>query len=213
MLKKIFKQPWFITFAAFLISILLRVIYFSMRWQKSEKNLLVLFANESVILVFWHGRMLMIPFLWKNPNNMNVLISHHRDGELIAKAMKFLGYKTIRGSSSKGGAAALRNILKTLKTESVAITPDGPRGPVFEVGGNLAAIAKISKKPVVLVAYSANPRITLRSWDQMIIPKLFSKGSFQISQPLYYLETDTDEIYTQRIESKLKQMKNEVDAS
>lgn len=205
MLKKITKNPVFIRIAAKIISVLLRLIYLTLRFDNKSSRLLAKYKHENIILVFWHGRMLMMPFLWKNPSKMNVLISHHKDGEFIAKVIENLRYKTIRGSSSKGGMKALKDILRILKQESVAITPDGPRGPVYKVGGNLAAISRISGAKIILAVYSAQSRYNLSSWDKMIIPKLFSKATLKIAE-LTYQAGLTDEEFSNLVENKMNEL-------
>ncbi|MHA1598195.1 MAG: lysophospholipid acyltransferase family protein, partial [Alphaproteobacteria bacterium] len=87
-------------------------------------------TGKPFILAFWHGRLLMMPHTWQTDKNIYVLISMHRDGRLIADTIERLGVKTIAGSSSKGGAAALRGMVKALKGgDYIGISPDGPRGP------------------------------------------------------------------------------------
>ncbi|AZL15498.1 lysophospholipid acyltransferase family protein [Rickettsiales endosymbiont of Stachyamoeba lipophora] len=182
--KATLKSQATLTLFAFLIACYIKLCFLTIRWQGDAKKQLKKFANQSIILVFWHGRMLMMPKLWPTPQLMHVLISHHRDGELIAKVIHFLGYNTIRGSSSKGGFQAIKQILRTLKNESVAITPDGPRGPCFHLGGHLIDIAMMSQRPIVFACFATQNAKIARSWDQMIMPKLFSKGHLVVSEPI-----------------------------
>ncbi|MBN8827949.1 MAG: lysophospholipid acyltransferase family protein [Sphingobacteriia bacterium] len=213
-LKRILKSHAFIKILALLISIYLKFLHLTIRWQGESKDALKNYKKENVILVFWHGRMLMMPFLWPKPRKMNVLISHHSDGEIIAKTIEFLGYKLIRGSSSKGGTQALRSILTTLKNNSVAMTPDGPRGPRMKISGALTTIAKISGKPIILVTYSTEKAKVLKTWDKMILPKFFSKGYALASQPIYVnkriSEEETKKLELE-IEEKINNMTFEVD--
>ena len=81
-------------------------------------------------VIFWHGRLLMMPHVWRAGVPMNMLISQHRDGRLIADTIAHFGLGSVAGSSSKGGAAAVRQIVKAIRAgEYAGVTPDGPRGP------------------------------------------------------------------------------------
>ncbi len=117
------------------------------------------------IVCFWHGRLLMMPFA-KEGGGGKVLISRHRDGEFIARIIRFFKLGSIRGSYRKeGSVSSLRTILQDLKHNvNVAITPDGPKGPRYKVKQGIIELAKISGKAIVPVSYGASKK------------KLFSPG-------------------------------------
>lgn len=184
-IKKILKSRLFLFLLSKFIALYIRFIFLTIKWQGDSKHILKQYRNDKIILVFWHGRMLMMPFLWHNPKNMHVLISHHRDGEIIARTIKNIGYNLIRGSSSKGGVNAVKEIFKTLKNSAIAITPDGPRGPKRKIGGNLLAFAQKTGVPIILATYSTSNAKIMNSWDSMIIPKPFGKGIAFASDPIY----------------------------
>ena len=98
-------------------------------------------AGKPFILCFWHGRLLMMPYCWDRRRPISVLISQHPDGQILARTVGHFGIDTVAGSTTRGGTAALRTLLKTLKAGAyVGITPDGPRGPraAAEAEGGLA---------------------------------------------------------------------------
>ena len=89
-------------------------------------------TGKPFILAFWHGRLLMIPMAWQNLAPMHMLISGHRDGRIIADAVRYFGIDSIAGSSNAGGGAALRAMVRHVRHgDCVGITPDGPDGPAM----------------------------------------------------------------------------------
>jgi lysophospholipid acyltransferase (LPLAT)-like uncharacterized protein len=110
------------------------------------------------VVCFWHSRLLMMPFAKKGGGG-KVLISRHRDGELIARVVGFFGIGTVRGSYRKGSVSSLREILHDLRDNiDVAITPDGPKGPRFEVKKGIVELARLSRKRLLPVSYGASKK-------------------------------------------------------
>lgn len=143
--------------------------------------------NESIIVAMWHGDLLMQPLNYRSfrpKGNVKVIVSEHRDGKLIRKVCEYLGVGAIDGSSSKGGAKALITAIKSLKQGiDVAITPDGPRGPIYSVADGIVAISQ--KTGAKIVPFSSKPSKywQMKSWDKFIIPKPFSKIDFYVGEP------------------------------
>jgi lysophospholipid acyltransferase (LPLAT)-like uncharacterized protein len=159
--------------------------------------------GEGFIGMFWHGRMLMLPFIYPG-KRLNILISSHRDGEIIANVMKRFRFELVRGSSSKGGTAALREMVLLLKNGSdIGITPDGPKGPAEVVKGGVAQIARLSGKAVIPIAFSSSMKLRLRSWDRFFVPLPFSRLVFVVGDPLYYTRGEEIEDFRIRIEKAL----------
>ncbi|MCP4091961.1 MAG: lysophospholipid acyltransferase family protein [Planctomycetes bacterium] len=105
-----------------------------------------------------------------------VVVSLHRDGEMISHIATRLGYKTVRGSTSKGGSKVVREILDgSFGLDALCFTPDGPRGPCYSVAPGVAFIAAQTRRKVVLTGFAASNYWQAKSWDRMIIPKPFSK--------------------------------------
>lgn len=113
----------------------------------------------SVISFFWHGRLLAMPFAYKRGRG-RVLISRHRDGEFIARVIKYFGLEAIRGSYGKvGNVSSLREMLRAAKEgQDIAITPDGPKGPRYEIKKGILEFARMSGRPIVPVAYGASKK-------------------------------------------------------
>ncbi|MHB8111280.1 MAG: lysophospholipid acyltransferase family protein [Syntrophorhabdaceae bacterium] len=111
------------------------------------------------LVCFWHSRLLMMPFAKKGGGG-KVLISRHRDGEFIARIVSYFGIGTVRGSYRKeGSVSSLREILHDLKENiDIAITPDGPKGPRFEVKKGIVELARLSHKPLLPVSYGASKK-------------------------------------------------------
>jgi lysophospholipid acyltransferase (LPLAT)-like uncharacterized protein len=150
-------------------------------------------AGKPFILAFWHGRMLMMAPIWPRHTAMHMLISQHRDGEYIARTMGFLGIGTVRGSSSKGGTAALRQMLKALQAgECVGITPDGPAGPRMRASSGIVAAARMSGVPVIPATFSVSRCRVLGSWDRFVLALPFTRGVYLWGQPIH-VARDADE--------------------
>ncbi|MEZ5690124.1 MAG: lysophospholipid acyltransferase family protein [Rickettsiales bacterium] len=141
-------------------------------------------GKKNAIFAFWHGRMMLLPAV--NPQRkMHVLISDHSDGRLISQVIKRFGQDTVKGSSSKGGTEAVRDIIRLLKNgDNVSITPDGPRGPNQTAAMGIVTIAKLSKLPIIPVTFYATKHKRLRSWDKFMLAKIFSRIYFCIGQPI-----------------------------
>jgi len=205
---------WFTgSFGAYLLHALICLIYRTMRvsivGQDAYRNLVD--SENGVIGIFWHGRMLMMPFLYPG-KNISILISAHRDGEIIANVMKRFNFGLVRGSSKKGGSAALREMLKLLKSGSdLGITPDGPKGPAENVKPGVAEIARLSGKYIIPTTFSAYPCIRATSWDRFMIPLPFSRVVLYAGTPVRYEDGEDMESFRCRIEATLQQANEAAD--
>ena len=185
-IKKILKHPIAIVIVALLARGFLSTLSATMRFQvKGREHVDAL--QGSAIVCFWHGRLVMMPYITDRKRRINLLSSQHSDGKLIAQIQKGYNTNIIYGSSSKGGFLALREFFRAKKRgEIIAITPDGPRGPARKVAGLIIEIAKKLDIPIIPVTFSCNKYKTVRSWDSMMVPKPFSKGLFIIGKPVKY---------------------------
>jgi len=126
--------------------------------------------GRQFILAFWHRHLILMRYAYRG-SRMTGLVSRSWDGELTAQTLAHLGIETSRGSSSRGGAAALRDLLRRARAGSdLAFTPDGPRGPLRKVQPGVVVAAALTGLPIVPVAISATRRRLLRSWDRMLLP-------------------------------------------
>jgi lysophospholipid acyltransferase (LPLAT)-like uncharacterized protein len=140
-------------------------------------------AGHTFIFALWHGQLL--PLLWHHrEEGVRVLISEHRDGELVARAAQSLGYGLIRGSSTRGAERALISLVRELQEgHEVAITPDGPRGPAATFASGALVAAQRSDSFILPVAASADRAWRLRSWDRFMIPKPFARVTVAYGAP------------------------------
>ena len=170
----------------FFIYILMWLIFLTCKKSYTPNFL----PQNGCVVVFWHGRLSFMSFAyrrwWSSQNRKQgkVIISDHKDGELITRIINFFGIGTIRGSSSKGAVKALAQSFRELKSGiDVIITPDGPRGPYHSVADGAVVIAQKQNAPIQILNYEASKFWQLKSWDKMIIPKPFSKISYTLSPP------------------------------
>lgn len=140
-------------------------------------------TGRPFIFSLWHGQLL--PLLWHHRRQgVKVLISEHRDGELIARTAESLGYGLIRGSSTRGADRALISLVRELQAgNEVAITPDGPRGPPTTFAPGALVAAQRSGSFILPVAASADRAWRLRSWDRFMIPKPFARVTVAYATP------------------------------
>lgn len=140
--------------------------------------------GEHFILAFWHRHLLLMPYAYQGPR-ISVLVSQSKDGELIARTVARLGIDASRGSSSRGGVAGLRALLRKAEEGwDIAFTPDGPRGPASEVQPGVILAAAATGLPVVPVAIAASRAKRLNSWDRFLVPLPFAKVHFAYGEPL-----------------------------
>jgi len=148
-------------------------------------------ANElPFIFALWHGHLL--PLLWHHRDEgVKVLISEHRDGELVARAAESLGYGLIRGSTTRGADRALISLVRELQAgHEVAITPDGPKGPPGKFAPGALIAAQRSGSFILPVAASASRSWRLKSWDKFMIPKPFARVTVAYGPPTKILATN-----------------------
>jgi lysophospholipid acyltransferase (LPLAT)-like uncharacterized protein len=154
-------------------------------------------ANESCIGVVWHNRLLVLPFVLRRflpHRNGAALISASRDGAWLAELVKRFDFDVVRGSSSRQGATAMLQLTDVLASgRDVAITPDGPRGPVYELGPGIILLAQKSGAPVFPANLEYSRCWRVKSWDRFILPRPFSKVRVIFGPPLRVALTSSDE--------------------
>lgn len=126
--------------------------------------------GERGLYLFWHET-LLLPAYAQVREGFAVLVSTHRDGELIAQTIRLLGGRAIRGSSTRGGVAAVKAMLRDRRSRHLAITPDGPRGPRRVVQDGAIYLASRGQLPVIPVGYAVSTAWRAPSWDRMILPR------------------------------------------
>jgi lysophospholipid acyltransferase (LPLAT)-like uncharacterized protein len=171
-------------------------------------------AGQPVIFVLWHGRLLPSTYL-RRGEGMGALISQHRDGEYIARIAAGWGFHPIRGSSSRGGTAALRELVREVKHgRSLAITPDGPRGPRERMKPGALVLAQLTGAPVVPAASGCQRAWWFGSWDRFLVPKPFSTVRVAYGESMR-VPRDLDEarleVYQRELEDRLTRLTRSVD--
>lgn len=148
-------------------------------------------SRRPVIYAVWHARILMVPWLnarlvrTHGARTARVLTSRSRDGELVARWVSRFGLRVVRGSSSRGGAEALRGLAAAVRAgEDVAVVPDGPRGPGERLQAGVVLLAALTGAPVVPFAVAARPARRLASWDRFLIPLPFARVMVVFGKPV-----------------------------
>lgn len=216
--KRIFKHSLFQDLSTWLIAQMIRLIGWSFRAKMEVHPDAAPYVSgkENAIFCFWHGRMIVFPLFNPKARAMHILISHHRDGELIAKVIRHFGVDSVRGSSSKGAKSATKMMLQLLeKGDNIGITPDGPRGPTQQAAIGAPHLAKMSQKPLIPITYGASNCKQLDSWDRFMIPLPFSRIMVQVGAPILVDKSTSKEAMEgmrQRVEETLNQLTNDVDS-
>ncbi len=215
MLKSIIKSQAVASLGAHMAALYLRVLDATCRKTIVGRDRFdeARARGRGVILAFWHGRLMLAPFVRRETDaEINMLISNHRDGEIIAKAVRGFGIKFIRGSSanlrkpgkSKHGAPAVAQMLAALERgEVVAITPDGPRGPAetFQVGA--IRLAQRSGAAIIVAGASATRGLRMKSWDRFFLAMPFARFLYVASEPIIVPENaDAEAIEQIRLEAQ-----------
>lgn len=141
-------------------------------------------TGQGLVLALWHGQLL--PLAWYLRGlGMSVLVSEHRDGEIIARVLQQLGYTMIRGSSTRGGARALVEMVRVLRDgATVCITPDGPKGPAMRFAQGTTVAAQRAAVPIATMFVTVDRAWRMRSWDSFMIPKPFAHVVLHFSEPV-----------------------------
>jgi len=198
--------PWFRRWllprvGAFLI----RLIRRSVRLRVHGRELVERFARDDTryIHVFWHAHLLLMVYSYVGPRLL-FLISRHRDGELIASIVERFGFPSSRGSSTRGGSAALREMIRELRRGSdIGFTPDGPKGPSRRVQPGTIAAARLAQAPIVPVAIGVSRAWRLNTWDRFVIPKPFSRVLMVYGEAIRIAREESVEAGCTRLERAL----------
>ena len=222
--RRIRKSETLRNIGCWLIAQYIRLAWATGRWEVRNANLAERYWREGkpFIIAFWHGRLLILPAMWPQTAKISMLISMHRDGELIARAIGYFGHGTVRGSAAKpgsakdrGGVGALRGMLKALKAnEYVGITPDGPRGPRMRATDGIVTVARMSGVPILPCSFSARSRFLFSTWDRFVLPLPFSRGVIVWGEPVFVArdaEGSALEAARLAVESGLNAVTNQAD--
>ncbi|HHS48957.1 MAG TPA: DUF374 domain-containing protein [Desulfurella acetivorans] len=160
--------------------------------------------NTPIIYAFWHESILFLPFVYLG-NNLNVLISTHKDGKLASDVIRYFKMGTIGGSVNRNPKKAFLEMLRLIKNKGcdIGITPDGPKGPRRKAKLGVLELAYFSGYPIVPIAFRPSNAWRLNSWDRFAIPKPFSVVTFIYKEPIFIKSKDDIAGKVAELESKL----------
>ena len=229
MLARLLKSAPLQRAAATLLGCYLEMALWSTRWTVEGAGHIGPFLSAGpVIVAVWHERLALLPAFWAparhaNPNrHVAALASRHRDGRFIAAVMKRFGVRAVHGSSGRakpgagpvrdrGGAAGMRALLAALEAGgAVVITPDGPRGPRRIAAPGVTQLGALAGAPVLPAAAQTRWRVTLKSWDRMVLPVPFGRGALVCLPPITVPGGDTGACHAQ-IEAALTEAARRAD--
>lgn len=169
-------MDWKMRIQAFLGSLLIRVLGCTWRIDFDESAVAALRTRHPVVIyAFWHGRLLPLSYTHRG-RSVHVLASEHRDGELMGQTIRFLGFGHVRGSSTRRGSRAIRELAEKVRAGfDLGLTVDGPKGPLFEVKPGAIELAKLTGVPVVPITTSSARHWEFSSWDRFQLPKPFTR--------------------------------------
>src|SRR5262245_20130903 len=179
------RHPLLLRWAGFVIAMIARAWHMTIRPLKMSldgRHHPADAKRERFIYAVWHDSILSLLYIG---TKIDVMISHHSDGELITQACKFLDIGVVRGSSTRGGTAGLMKMIEQAAERHLLVTPDGPRGPRHVVRPGLVYLASVTGLPIVLIAVGYSRAWRLKTWDRMAIPWPWSTTYGVLSEPIH----------------------------
>ncbi|MDE2228010.1 MAG: lysophospholipid acyltransferase family protein [Alphaproteobacteria bacterium] len=213
-LKRVLRRDGVRRFLCWLVSLYIRLVRATGAWTVEGAAIPAAFhaAGRPFILAFWHGRLLMMPCAWPRRVPIHMLISGHRDGRIIADAVRHFGIDSIAGSTTAGGSGALRGMVRHLNAgECVGITPDGPDGPAMHASSGIVAVARLAGASIVPLAYATRRRRILGTWDRFHLPFPFSRGVFIWGEPIE-VPVELDDVGAERCRALIERRLNAITA-
>ncbi|MEX0819465.1 MAG: lysophospholipid acyltransferase family protein [Pirellulaceae bacterium] len=167
-----------------------------------------------VIFLQWHEYLPALFYLRGNCNTA-MLLSQHQDAEFLGQAARHMGFRTIRGSTTRGGVAALRTIFRTGRSMNLAITPDGPKGPRRTLAQGAIYLSSRLQIPLIAVGVGYDRAWRMNTWDRFAIPKPYARTRI-VASPMIQIPPDLDrgaiEHHRQRVERLLNAITDEAEA-
>jgi len=194
---------------AFLGTTIIRALHATIRKRHVHpENIL---ETPQHIFVFWHVHIISAFFsLWQKP--MTVMLSRSKDGDLIARSVRWFGAESVRGSSTRGGSSALRAIIREARGgKNIAFTPDGPLGPPRVAKDGAIYAAQVTGLPIVPFAAGATRKKRLRSWDGTMIPLPFSRVTYVYGAPITVPRGGDVEEWRKRLEDAMNALADEAE--
>lgn len=216
MLKRLLRHPRTLALGAALLARHLRLVAATTRWSVFGRERAEPLRGGPVIGAFWHEQLALAPAVawdWsgsRRDSGVTVLVSQHRDGRLIGDVVARLGIGAAYGSSRRGGVAVFREAQRLLAAgRSVAITPDGPRGPRRVAQPGVARLARLADAAVIPVGVAVSRARRLGSWDRMILPLPFGRGAIVYAEPILPDPAETEAEMLARIAAAMTEASSE----
>ncbi|MBS3905809.1 MAG: lysophospholipid acyltransferase family protein [Syntrophaceae bacterium] len=189
----------------------IRILGRTMRFEVVNPEIQRSFIEKGIpyIAAFWHDRLLMMPLAYQGKKS-SFLVSPHRDGLIVGRALKRFGFNPIFGSSSRGGASAIKEMVKAIQNGSdMGIVPDGPRGPRHRLQLGVIELARRTGNPILPLTFSASKKKIFKTWDRFLLPYPFSKGVFIWGEPIY-VDRDGKRDYLEEVKILVERRLNEL---
>lgn len=207
---------WYQRLGAFIIFISLRALLATVRWRlRAPSEFFAPGAPAPVIFCLWHNRLASCPIILeqhRRPHNsgagLAALVSASKDGAFLAGILEWFGMQPVRGSSSRRGPQALLELTTWAERGyDLAITPDGPRGPCYQIQDGIMSLAQVTGLPIVPVTLNLKGKVRLNSWDRFQIPLPFARCEIAVGQVLRVPREASDaerEALRQQLETELR---------
>ena len=211
-IKRFSKTSFGQKLIGFLFYLITKISFLSIRWKyfNEDQKSNIFNVDNQYIFCCWHNRLFLGPHLLPRNRIINALQSSHSDGMITSIAFKYIGINVILGSSMKGGMQAFRKMIKCIQNgESIAITPDGPKGPKETVKEGIIKLAQITGAPIVPLVWATKKFKLINSWDHFVIPFPFSKGVYTFGEPIYVdkkINKKKFEISRLEVENEIKRL-------
>ncbi|MBP7190007.1 MAG: lysophospholipid acyltransferase family protein [Rickettsiaceae bacterium] len=198
-------------FASLILTLYLKFVYLTTRWnyvlpfgyKKKDFD-----CSVKTIFAIWHNRLAIVPYAFKAHKNTYALVSPHSDGKIISNILRFMGHKVIEGSTNRNPLQATRKIISALHNSSnIVITPDGPKGPKYEINSNIMGIARMTGAKVVPMSAYMENNIKINSWDELIFPLPFGKGVIYLGEEIE--SSENDDLSALRLKEALLELSRE----
>jgi len=212
------QARWSQRFAARLVHGLIRLVAATVRYRLKDSAGIFASAppGEPIIFAIWHNRLALSLVLYQRyvsrgtDRRLAAMVSASRDGGLLARVLELFRVEPVRGSSSRRGPQALREMVSWAETGcDLAITPDGPRGPCYEVQEGVISTAQLTGFPIIPVSYHLTWKLRAKSWDRFQIPLPFTRCDVMVGEPMQVPREASDadrEALRQRLERTLREI-------
>lgn len=167
--------------------------------------------GQRFIYAFWHQRQVFFTYSHRH-EAVSVLVSRSRDGEMIARTMKLSGIDSSRGSSTRGGMAAARELVDAVAAGlDIGITPDGPKGPARQVKPGVLFLAQKLGIPILPLTNALSHRLQFNSWDRFQVPLPFGRAALVYGEPIWIKAGDDLQAKAEELRAALDEITLEAD--